>query len=165
MGIENASFYKAYEFEQVGSIAAATAALAVDKRDSVSVDALTVANRVLYEAPDGTGIIDIRHRANGAENDSIVVNLYAARKSAEKYHYHLIGTLALLQGLQDSTSEHFIDSVTPSVEDPTFEAVEFIASDGIGHYQLKTKGYNKFLFITTTHISGKLLYVDIARIE
>ena len=165
MGIENAAFLKAYEFDQAGSIAAATTALGVNGRDSVSVAALAAANVILYTAPDGAGSIDIRFRANGSENDNIVVNLYAARASGDRYHYHLVATLTMQQGAQDSTSEHFIDVITPSVEDPIFEAVEFSCTDGIGHYELQTKGYNKFLFITTTHITGKLLYIDVARIE
>jgi 3-deoxy-D-arabino-heptulosonate 7-phosphate (DAHP) synthase len=165
MARENAAFLTHYQFNLAGTIAAATTALGVTARDSISVATLTAANIVLITLPDGTGKIDLRFRG-GANNDGIVMNVYGARSSGDKYHYHLIGTLTLTVGQQAGTTGLFVDTIVPSVEDTTLGAVEFSpANDDVAHYVLNTLGYDKLLFIDTTHPAGKITYIDVARIE
>jgi len=132
---------------EAGSITSAEAALAVDERDNASVEAFATAKTIIYKRRTNKVWAEARFRLDGSENDTSVLQVYAA---SGVDHYKFMGQLTITQGQQDSTSEHFADTIAPANEDTFFEAAEWDAANGIATYAWKMKGYDRFLIIVST---------------
>ena len=163
MGIPNycADFQGHYDWVQVGSITATEAALAVSGRDATSVNALATTKKVLFSADDGTAAFAVRFRTDGNENDSSTLHLYAAKSSD---YYTKMCDITALQGLQDWSSGHFVDSLVLSSESWQPGIRVDSPTDEIGRLIINTGGYEKFLFIASAK-TPTTIYIDICRVD
>lgn len=146
-----------------GSITVENAALAVTGRDWTTVDAIAAANKVQIELREPLPYAFLfRFRSDGSDDDDSVLQLYAARG---KDDFHRIAQLTVVQGTQiDSGSIYFNDTITPASEDALFDGEESNLTNMIGHYYVRTLGFDKFVFIcsdldtTTLHVDVTQLY-------
>lgn len=163
MGIPNynVDFENNHEFVNVGSITATQELLAVDARDSDSVDALAATTTVVYRPPRGTPAFEVRFRNDGSDNDDTVVHVYAARGEDD---YTLVGTLTLKRGLQVAVSGgYYVDSITETLDRwNNGIAVVLDTPNGVGRAYINTWGYSRFVFIAST-LDSTTCYIDIAK--
>jgi len=155
-----------YGWVNVGSITAVVAAgqapIDVDKRADADVEALAAAKKALFLATNGTVAIEIRLRADGANNDAYEIQLYA---EAGTDHYTKIADLTCTQGTQDGdAAEHFIDTISEANKDwLTTPRVVDAQAEHIARYVLNVHGYTKFLFVCTDLKSATNIYIDARR--
>ena len=149
-------------WREMGSITTANTALGVDGRDWATVDAIADANKVQIELSEPLPYAMLfRFRADGDADLDSVLEVYAAR--GEDY-FHRIAQLTIVTGTQDTGTStiHFIDTITPANEDALFDGEESNLTDMIGHYYVRTLGYDKFLFICSD-LDTTTVYVDMCR--
>jgi len=144
-----------------GSITAAEAALGVDERDTPTADALDATKiiKINNQHPCAYAFL-FRFRSDGTEDDTSNLELHAARGID---HYHRIGRLEISQGAQDTSvaTIHFCDNVGLDLNDELFEGKTESLEDRIGHYYVRTLGFDKFLFICSSlDGSTDTIYVD-----
>ena len=133
---------------------------AADARDNASVEALADGKKVIIKPYNGIVSIEFRFRFDGAEDDQHVLQLFAA---AGVDHYRWVDALTIDQGTQDSTSEHFIDTVVSATEIWHTAATELSKADYMGGYTMNTHGYDRFWFVASTLDTangGANLYID-----
>lgn len=146
-----------------GNITTEQTALAVTGRDVATADALSNTVKIALRDPAAYAML-FRFRSDGSADDDSVLELYAARGDSD--YYHRIAQLTVVQGTQDTGTStiHFVDTVTPASEDALFDGEESNLADMIGHYYVRTLGFDKFLFLcsdldtTTVYIDYCLLY-------
>ena len=143
----------------VGSITAASTALAATGRDVATGDA--VSGVVKYNFAGGGGAIPkavlLRFRSDSAENDTNVLDILVARGTD---HYNRIATITTTQGQQlHSTGIYFADTLTPANEDALFDGEESNLANYIAHYYVRTLGFDKWLFQVTT-LNSTTVYID-----
>ena len=143
-----------------GSITSETAALAVTGRDVATVDALAAAKTIKLSPPlPGPYAMLLRFRADGANNLDSVLQMYAARGND---HYNLVAQLTVVTGQQDTDTStiHFVDTITPASEDTIYDGEEFNAADTIGHYYVRVLGNDRFVFIASD-LDSTTVYCDV----
>jgi len=159
-GVNKVTF--ASPWNNVGSITAENAALAVTGRDWTTVDAIVTANKVQIELvqPIPYALL-FRFRSDGAEDIDSVLQLYAARGEDD---FHRIAQLTITQGTQiDTGSIYFNDTITPANEDALFDGEESDLVDMIAHYYVRTLGFDKFVFVCSD-LDTTTVYVDMTRL-
>jgi hypothetical protein len=145
-----------------GSITVENAALGVTGRDWTTVDAIAAANKVQIElrSPIPYALM-FRFRSDGSEDDDSVLQLYAARGEDD---FHRIAQLTITQGTQiDTGSIYFNDTITPANEDSLFDGEESNLGNMIGHYYVRTLGFDRFVFICSD-LDTTTVYVDVAQL-
>lgn len=145
---------------KVGSITSEQAALAVTGRDVATAEALA-STKIVNIKPTGVPYAMLfRFRSDGSEDDDSVLQLYAARGND---HYHRIAQLTVVQGTQDTDTStiHFVDTITPASEDALFDGEESNLANMIAHYYVRTLGFDRFLFICSD-LDTTTVYVDVA---
>ena len=152
-------------WREAGSITVAQGVLAVTGRDTPTADALAAANiiKINNQHPSAHALL-FRFRSDGAEDDTSLLELYAARG---KDHYHHIGRLEITQGAQDTDEAtiHFCDTVGLDNNDELFDGESESLADMIGHYYVRTLGFDKFLFICSSlDASTTTIYVDYCKL-
>ena len=140
-----------------GSITATEPALGVDERDNASVMAFLATKTVIYRRRGDKVWAEVRFRMDGNNDQTAILHMYAASGDD---HFNYMGQLTITQGLHDSTSEHFAQTILPASENTFFEAVEWDAADEIARYAWKMKGYDRFLFIAST-LNVTTVFVDV----
>jgi hypothetical protein len=144
-----------------GSITSETAALAVTGRDVATVDALAAAKTIKLAPPlPGPYAMLLRFRADGAADLDSILQLYAARTAVD--HYNRAAQLTVVTGTQDTDTStiHFIDTITPANEDALFDGEESDLTDMIAHYYMRTLGNDRFIFIASD-LDSTTVYVDV----
>ncbi len=144
----------------VGSITSETAELAVTGRDVATVDALAATKTIKLSPPDpGPYAMLLRFRADGNADLDSVLEMYNARGSD---HYNRNATFTVVTGTQDTDTStiHFIDSITPANEDTLFDGEESNLADMIATYYLRTLGNDRFVFIASD-LDSTTMYVDV----
>jgi len=166
MGIPNynVDFERQYEFTQIGTITEEQAALGVDGRDNASVVALADAKKVLFIPEEGTPAIEVRLRTDGSNDNAFTVYIYASRGAD---YYVRVATLACIQGTQDWTSGHLVDSITISDEKWDHGVAVDLTANEIGRFYMNLGGYDRVLFISDDITDDDIttLSVDIARVD
>jgi len=116
---------------------------------------------VIWEPDDGTPAAEMRVRTNGTENDQFDIFIYAAR--GEDY-YTKVGQIRFDQGTQDWSDGHFADVVSEQSDTWTDLSVENV-TDEIGRVYFRTKGYDRFLFLSPDMLDDDIttVFIDIAR--
>lgn len=144
----------------VGSIDTATTAFTATGRASATVEA-TEDILILNSAAAPTGVPKaylLRFRTDSTEDDTNVVEVLVCRKGTD--HYNRIAALTITQGQQlDTGSIYFADTITPASEDALFDGEESNLANYIGHYYVRTLGFEKFVFQVTT-LNSTTVYVD-----
>jgi len=146
---------------EAGSITAAEAALGVDERDVATADALDATKiiKIINQHPCAYAFL-FRFRSDGTVRDTSNLELQVARGVD---HYHRIGRLEISQGAQDvdGADIHFCDNVGLDLNDELFEGKTESLADRIGHYYVRTLGFDKFLFICSSlNATTTTIYVD-----
>jgi hypothetical protein len=137
------------------SITVATSDPGATGRDYATVEAL--ANAVLIKPRGGAKQLILRFRTDSSNNDTNVLQIYAARGADD---YCKIAQLTITQGQQiDSGSIYFCDTITPASEDALFDGEESNITDMIGHYLVRTLGFDRFAVIVTT-LNSTTVHVD-----
>lgn len=153
-------------WHEAGSITSETTALAVTGRDVTTVDALAAAKTVKLAPPlPGPYAMLLRFRADGAENLDSILQMYAARgvaPNAATEHYNLVAQLTVVTGTQDTNTStiHFVDTITPASEDTIYDGEEFGATNTIAHYYIRVLANDKFIFIASD-LDSTTVYVDV----
>lgn len=146
-------------WKEAGSITAKRGALTVDARATVDVDALATAYTVKIKNnyPQAYAFL-FRFRTDGDPEAVETLQLYAAKGDD---HYHRIAKLSVRLGNQDTDVDtiHFCDLISPDYEDVLFDGEESNLEDMIGHYYVRTLGFDKFLFLCSD-ISSDTIYID-----
>ena len=144
----------------IGSITSAEDALDVDERDAATVEALSSTKTVTISPAGNVYAMLFRFRSDGSEDDDSVLQLYAARGSD---HYHRVAQLTVVQGTQDTDTStiHFVDTITPASEDALFDGEESNLANMIAHYYMRTLGFDRFVFICSD-LDTTTVYVDVA---
>lgn len=160
---ERASRQRAWE--EAGSITAVVAAgqapIDVDKRTDTLVVALADAKKAIYEPTDGTVAFEIRIRADGNEDDNLVIQVLAA---AGVDHYTKVADLVCTQGTQPGPTGFFCDDIVPSNSDwETSTRVVDAQANFIARYVLNTHGHDRFLFVCTDLQNATNVYIDVRR--
>lgn len=150
---------------EAGNITSAEAALDVDERDTPTADALTATKiiKINNKHPSAYAFL-FRFRSDGTEDDTSLLELYAARGTD---HYHHIGRLEITQGAQDTdvATIHFCDTVGLDNNDELFDGESESLADMIAHYYVRTLGFDKFLFICSSlDASTDTIYVDYCKL-
>jgi len=143
-----------------GSITVENAALAVTGRDVATVDAIAAANTIkLTPQLPGPYAMMLRFRADGANNLDSILQMYAARGND---HYNLVAQLTVVTGQQDTDTStiHFVDTITPASEDTIYDGEEFNATDTIGHYYIRTLANDRFIIIASD-LDTTTVYCDV----
>ena len=141
----------------LGSITTAASDHGVTARDYATVEAVTGELTLATKEAGVPYAMLLRFRSDGSENDSNVLQMYAARG---KDDYHKIAQLTLAQGQQkDSGSIYFADTITPASEDALFDGEESNITNHIAHYYVRTLGFDRFSFIATT-LTSTTVYID-----
>ena len=160
------TFRERQPFLQIGSITVTNGVLAVTARDETSVDALADANKVIYEVGEGVPALEFRFRTDGSDGDDTVLEVYAKPKTGgsneSPEHYTRIGTLTMIQGTQDSNSEHFIDEITVSNAEWPSGPTAITTTNEIGRVLCNTYGYEKLVFVASTR-DTTTIYVDVKK--
>jgi hypothetical protein len=144
-----------------GSITSETAALAVTGRGVATVDALAAAKTVKLTPPlPGPYAMLLRFRADGAADLDSILQMYNARGA--KDHYNRNAQLTIVTGTQDTDTStiHFIDTITPASEDVLFEGTESNLTNMIGTYYMRTLGNDRFIIIASD-LDSTTVYVDV----
>ena len=149
---EKESFLKQYYWSSGGTITVQQAMLGASALTHAAVKALADANKVLIDIPQGWLAFELRFYSDGSENDSDVIELYAASTSDSKPdHYRHFAQLTTLVGTQAYGSNTFIDTITPASEQWMTRPNEISpANDTFASYVLNTHGYGSFLAIAST---------------
>jgi len=143
-----------------GSITSETTALAVTGRDVATVDALAAAKTVKLSPPvPGPYAMLLRFRADGAADLDSVLEMYAARGED---HYNRCAQLTVVTGTQDTDTStiHFVDTITPAEEDALFDGEESNLANMVGHYYLRTLSNDRFIIIASD-LDSTTVYVDV----
>jgi hypothetical protein len=145
-----------------GNITVENAALGVTGRDWTTVNAIDATNKVQIELREPVPYaLLFRFRSDGSEDVDSVLQLYAARGQDD---LHRVAQLTVVQGQQiDSGSIYFADTVTPASEDALFDGEESNLANMIGHYYIRTLGFDKFVFICSD-LDTTTVYVDVAQL-
>ena len=146
---------------EAGTITTENADLAVTGRDVTTVDALAAARTVKLTPPSpGPYAMLLRFRADGAENLDSVLQLYGARSSVD--HYNKVAQLTIVTGTQDTDTStiHFIDTITPASEDALYDGEESNAANTIAHYYCRVLGNDRFIVICSD-LDTTTVYVDV----
>jgi len=145
----------------VGSITAESAAdLAVTGRDASTVEAIATAYIMKFSPPvPGPYAMLMRFRSDGSEDDDSVLQLYAASGDD---HYHKLAQLTVVQGTQDTDTStiHFVDTITPASEDTLYDGDESNITDMIAQYYVRVLGEDRFAIICTD-LDTSSIYCDI----
>jgi len=137
------------EWTKVGDITAAHAVLGVAER-LVGSEGLEIEEHAIYYPSRGNTAFDLRVISDGSEDDSNVVEVYAARGEDSWTH---VGQITCAQGQQvhEADVDYFADTMTVVQSDASFGQTEYgTAANNICHVITKTKGYDRFLFIVST---------------
>ena len=165
LGLPNycADFERQYDWTQIGNLSTEQTALGVDGRDNASVAALTATGRAIWTPDDGTAAAVLRFRVNGSENNTFQVLVYGA-KGAD--YYTLIADLTLIQGTQDWSSGHFVDSISVAEQWCPGLRVSSKANE-IGMLYINTAGFDRFVFISPDCLDDDIdnVYIDASRLD
>ena len=173
------SAVRQYAWENVADLTVAEAALAVDERNSVYINALGTTKAGIYSPKNGQVAFEIRLRSDGTGTaDPSVIEMYFASKDivADLYHYRRLATMTFKQG----TGEYWPSAVDPNpatiffadelaiTNEPVWITTEvdtgLDASEGIATYALNLHGTAKVAFIMSTkdeHVTHA--YIDVRR--
>ena len=115
---QNVEKYLGQNFWQDGGeITVQQALLGADALTHEAVKALADANKVLITIPQGWIAMEIRFYVTGTEEDSNILQLYAASTSDSKPdHYRHFAQLTTLVGTQEYGSNFFVDTISPANE-------------------------------------------------
>ncbi len=161
-------FREQHPFILAGTLTSAQSALGVTARDEDSVDALAVTKTVIIEVPFGTPALDIRVRADGADNATNVLDFYAKPVSdggLKPEHYTRMFTLTGDRATQiASTGIYFEDSFV--ISNNKWQAGYTVenTTDEIDHLRFNTDGYEKILVIVTALVSTTI-YIDVKKLD
>lgn len=148
----------------VGTLTVESSDLAVTGRDAATVEAIASTTAAKFSPPvPGPYSMLLRFRSDGSDGDDSVVQLYAASGDD---HYHKLAQLTIVQGTQDTDTStiHFVDTITPANEDALYDGEESNITNMIGQYYLRILGCDRFAAIctdldtTTVYIDVKWLY-------
>ncbi len=142
----------------VGSITASSTAFTATGRAVATANATgsTKVATLTFETSVPHALL-LRFRTDSSNNDTNVVDMCVARGNDD---YHRIGSLTVTQGQQlDSGTIYFCDTITPANEDALFDGEESNLVDYIGHYYVRTLGFNRIIFQVTT-LNSTTVYID-----
>jgi hypothetical protein len=157
-GINKISFPSRWNV--AGSITTETAALAASEKSVAALEALAAAKIVKLTPPlPGPYAMLLRFRSDGSNNDDSVLQMYAARGND---HYNKVAQLTVVQGIQDTDTStiHFVDTITPAGEDALYDGEESNATNWIAHYYCRVLGNDRFLFVCTD-LDTTTVYIDV----
>ena len=148
---ENEIYLKQYFWQSGGTITSSQALLGASALTHAAVKALADAKKVLIEIPQGWLAAEIRIDSDGSENDSNILELYAAATSdSNPDHYRHFAQLTTLVGTQEYGAKKFIDTITPVSNWLTSKGAVSPANNTFGSYVFNTHGYTHFLIIAST---------------
>ena len=164
----NQPYTRQYPWLNAGSLTATVSAgeapIDVDKRANADIVSLAAAKKIIYEPDDGQVAFEFRVRADGTEDDALVIPLYAA---AGADRYTLIGDLTCTQGTQEAdNSAYFCDAIsggTATAAWITWTKVVAPASNQIARFPINCHGYDRFLWVCTDLKTATNIYVDCKR--
>ncbi len=161
-------FTRQYPWLNAGSltvvVAAGQAPIDVDKRTNADVVALVAAKKIIYEPDNGQVAFEFRVRADGNDDDALVIPFYAA---AGADRYTLIGNLTCTQGTQEADdSAFFCDAISGFTNQKawlswTKEVAP--AENYIARGPINCHGYDRFLWVCTDLQNATNIYIDCKR--
>ncbi len=161
---EKESYLKQYYWTSGGEITVQQALLGASALTHAAVKALAAANKILIEVPQGWLAVELRFYSDGSENDSDVLELYAASTSdSSPDHYRHFAQLTTLVGTQEYGSNKFIDTITPVSNWLTNKGAVSPANDTFGSYVLNTHGHSNILVIASI-LNSTLLGVEFKKV-
>lgn len=143
-----------------GSITSQKSGPGAAGRDVATMDALAAAQTVKLSPPlPGPYAMLLRFRSDGSNDDDSVLQLFAARGND---HYNKVAQLTVVQGTQDTDTStiHFVDTITPASEDALYDGEESNLTNRIAHYYCRVLGNDRFIFIASD-LDTTTVYVDV----
>jgi hypothetical protein len=161
-------YTRQYPWANAGSltvvVAAGEAPIDVDKRANADIVALSDTKKVIYEPDNGQVAFEFRVRADGTEDDALVIPLYAV---AGTDRYTLIGDLTCIQGTQEADdSAKFCDAISGGTNTAawvTWTKVVAPGADQIARFVVNCHGYDRFLWVCTDLKTATNIYIDTKR--
>jgi len=148
---EKESYLKQYFWQAGGDITSTQALLGASALTHAAVEALDDSKKVLIDIPQGWLAFELRFDSDGLENDSDVIELYAAATSDSlPDHYRHFAQLTTIVGTQEHGTKKFIDTITPISTWHTNKGAVSPANNTFGSYVLNTHGHTNFLVIAST---------------
>ncbi len=133
---------------QKHDITASQADLGVTGRAAATVEALGSTKIAPIKVTNGAKALLLRFKTDSSEDDTNVLQVYAARDGDS---YCKIAQLTITQGQHlDTGSIYFCDTITPANEDALFDGEESSITNHIGHYYLRTLGFDRFVIFAST---------------
>lgn len=164
----HSQFTRQYPWANAGSltvvVAAGQAPIDIDKRANADIVALAASKKITYETDDGQVAFEFRVRADGTEDDALVIPFYAA---AGADRYTLIGNLTCTQGTQEAdNSAKFCDAISGGTTTAAWVTWTKIVAPGanqIARFVVNCHGYDRFLWVCTDLQNATNLYIDTKR--
>lgn len=156
---QNVEGYLGQNFWQAGGeITVQQALLGAAALTHAAVEALADANKVLIQIPQGWIAMELRFYSDGSDNDSNVLQSYAASTSdSDPDNYRHFAQLTTLVGTQEYGSNKFIDTITPSnVAWMTRPNDISPANNTFGGYVFNTHASTNILVIASSLVSTTL---------
>lgn len=150
------------KWNKAGSITSEMSDLAVTGRDVATVDALAAAYTIKLSPPlPGPFAMLLRFRADGANDLDSILQMYGARGND---FYNRVAQLTVVTGTGDTDTStiHFVDTITPAEEDGHYDAEEQNRTDNrTAHYYCRVLGCDRFILIATD-LDSTTVYCDVA---
>ena len=148
---EKESYLKQYYWTAGGEITYAQDLLGAAALTHAAVKALDNTKKALIEIPQGWLAGEFRFYSDGSENDSNVIELYAASTTDSKPdHYRHVAQITTLVGTQEYGDNFFIDTITPVSNWLTNKGAVSPANNTFGSYALNFHGHSSILMIAST---------------
>lgn len=164
----NSQYTRQYPWLNAGSLTAVVAAgqapIDVDKRANADIVALSNTKKITYEPANGQVAFEFRVRADGSEDDALVIPFLAAAGAGR---YTLIGNLTCTQGTQEADdSAYFCDAISGGTGNAAWLSWTKVVAPGanyIARFILNTHGCDRFLWVCTDLKNATNIYVDVRR--
>ena len=161
---ERESYLKQYYWASGGEITSAQALLGAAALTHAAVKALADTKKVLIEVPQGWLAGEFRFYSDGSENDSNVIELYAASTTDSKPdHYRHFAQITTLVGTQEYGSSKFIDTISAVTNWLTNKGAVSPANNTFGSYALNFHGHGSILAIAST-LNSTTLGIDFKKV-
>lgn len=150
------------KWNKAGNIIAERADLTVSQRDHTTVEAIASTKIIKLTPPlPGPYAMLLRFRADGAEDTDSILQMYGARG---RDFYNRVAQLTVVTGTGDTDTStiHFVDTITPAEEDGHYDAEEQNRTDNrTAHYYCRVLGCDRFILIATD-LDSTTVYCDVA---
>ena len=168
----HSQFTRQYPWLNAGSLTAVVATgdssgespTDISKRGNSDIVALAAAKKITYESAEGQVAFEFRVRADGTEDDGVVIPFYAA---AGADRYTLVGELTCTQGTQEADdSAYFCDAIsggTSTAAWVTWTKVVAPAANQMARFVVNCHGYDRFLWVCTDLKTATNIYIDCKR--